>query len=67
MNDILEYKGIKRLQNHFVAILISKIGKKVPVQEPFYISDTCYFAGMTIVHPYNCQCDEEYERLRDAK
>jgi hypothetical protein len=37
------------------------------VETAFYVSDTCYFAGMTLVHPDGCHCDEDYERARDAR
>ena len=54
----------ERRRNHVIAYLISRFGRKINVTEPFYISNTCYFAGMTLVHPDGCQCDEEYERSR---
>lgn len=56
----------ERRRNHVVARLISKLGKKIRVNEPYYISKTCYFAGMTLVHPDDCVCDQEYESFKEA-
>jgi hypothetical protein len=67
MNDIRLLQGPKRRQNHNISILVSQIGRKIPVETAFYVSDTCYFAGMTLVHPDGCHCDEDYERARDAR
>lgn len=67
MNDIRLLQGPKRRQNHNISILVSQIGRKIPVETAFYVSDTCYFAGMTLVHPDGCHCDEDYERARNAR
>lgn len=57
-------EACERKRNHVIARLISQFGKKINVMEPVFVSDVCYFAGMTLVHPNGCHCDEDYELSR---
>jgi hypothetical protein len=59
-------EACERRLNHAVAHLVSRIGKKINVTEVYYISNSCYFAGLTLVHPDACKCDDEYESYRET-
>jgi hypothetical protein len=59
-------EACERRLNHAIAHLVSRIGKKINVTEVYYISKSCYFAGLTLVHPDACRCDDEYESYRET-
>jgi hypothetical protein len=66
-------EACERRLNHAVAHLVSRIGKKINVSEVdyiltgvYYISNSCYFAGLTLVHPDACRCDDEYESYKET-